>query len=348
VAYQEPWKRVFSELIELRGGALQVAQYMGALSGLKRSLDDWIPYSQLPAYLSLIADLGLAIELDCVFSRLPETQQSAFGSRYAPTTRAGGRSLSSKEVRALMNGQPCDGSNSDFHFAPGDEVHVVVAKQPEWALQTLGAAWYPLVVDNRIITKPYGDAFRLGSALGYPECCVRFFMEHNQWSTQNQFAETLKASRALSWKANCLAKNTRWMLIFHMPCAFDCPATLEYSGLVLEEVRRFDPAYANSIEAYLKQTVLVSNERLAFTLGSARKSKSNRISYINVKSLQEFIAVRDPLHDDYFNALSAGDELLIEDGTIFIWKNGEFVRAIETSCDQGIAEVPLVLDFVEG
>jgi len=347
MAYQGPWKRAFRELIELRGGALQVAQYIGALSGLKRSLDDWIPCSQLQAYISLITDLGLAIELDCVFSRLPETQPPAFGSRYAPTTHAGGRSLSSKEVTALMNGQSCDGSNSGFHFAPGDEVHVVVAKKPEWALQTLGAAWYPLVVDNRIITKPHGDAFRLGSALGYPDCCVKFFMEHNQWSSQNQFAETLRASRTLSWKANCLAKNTRWMIIFHMPCAFDCPATLEYSGLVLDEVRQFDPAYAESIEAYLKQTIVASNERLAFTLGSAKRLKANRTGYVAVRSLQEFIAIRDPLHDDYFNALREGNELLIEDGTIFIWKSGEFVNAIETSCDQGIAEVPLLLDFAE-
>lgn len=347
MTYREPWKRVFSDLIELRRGALQVAQYMGVLSGLKRSLDDWIPYSQLHAYISLIAELGLAIELDCIFSRLPDTQQPAFGSRYAPTTRAGGRSLSSREVTALMKGRPSNTSDFDLHFAPGDEVHVVVAKKPEWAFETLGAAWYPLVVDNRIITKPYGDAYRLGSALGYPDCCVRFFMEHNQWATQNQFAEALKASSTLSWQANCLAKNTRWMVIYHMPCAFDCPATLEYSGSVLKEVRRFDPAYADSIEAYLKQTAVVSNERQAFTLVSARKNNSNRMSYMNVKSLQEFILVRDPLHDDYFNALKAGDELLIEDGTIFIWKNGEFARAIETNCDQGIAEVPLLLDFVE-
>lgn len=343
MAYGESWRSVVSDLIKLRGGALQVAQYTGVVSGLKRSLDDWIPCSQLPAYIRLIAELGLALELDCIFSRLPETQKAAFGSRYAPTTRAAGRPLSNDEVAALMKGHSTDA----FWFAQGDEVHVVLAGKPEWAAETLAAGWYPLVVDNRVVTRPTVDALRLGAALGYPECCVKFFMKHNQWSSQNQFAETRKASKTLSWKANCFAKHSRWMIIYHMPCAFDCPATLEYSSLLLKELWAFDPAYGEAIESYLKQTLVVSNERLAFTLVGAKTSENHRASYTGVKSLQEFIRLRDPFHDDYLNALNAGNELMIEDGTIFIWKNRDFVRGIETSCDLGIAEVPLLLAFVE-
>jgi hypothetical protein len=341
------WKTVFRELVDLRGGALQIAQYIGVLSGLKRSLDDWIPHSQLRTYIKLIRELGLALELDCIFSRLQETQQPAFGSRYAPTTQALGRPLSERQVFALLNGRSDEPFDDELKFARGDEVHVVVGHTPEWAADTLGAAWYPLVVENRIVTRPHIDAHRLGLALGYPECCVRFFMKHNQWSSENQFAESFNASRTLSWLANCFAKHTRWMIIYHMPCAFDCAATIEYSTLLLREVRGFDSAFAASIEAYLRQTLVVSNERLAFTLTGTKPSGLGRMRYAAVKSLQEYILLRDPLHDDYLQNLMSGDELQIADGTIFIWKNGRLVHSIETYCDHGIADVPLLLDFEE-
>src|ERR1700724_3775712 len=77
------WKSDLQKLIDLRGAALQVAQYIAVISGLKRSLDDWIPVGQFERFRSLVAALGLAMEIDCVFRRLSDAQ-SVFGLRYAP------------------------------------------------------------------------------------------------------------------------------------------------------------------------------------------------------------------------------------------------------------------------
>ncbi|MGA8498173.1 MAG: DUF483 domain-containing protein [Xanthobacteraceae bacterium] len=328
------WKSDLQKLIELRGAALQVAQYIAVISGLKRSLDDWIPVGQFERFRSLVEALGLAMEIDCVFRRLSDAQ-SVFGLRYAPTTHAMG-----------FHARDADGVvRAAEHFAAEDEVHLMLARRPEHAAETLAAAWYPLVINNRVTHRPHVDSYRLGSALGYPDCCVKFFMEHNDWPRQNQIAETAKASRSISWKANCLAKNTPHMLIFHMPCSFDCVATLQYSTNLIHEVRQFDRDKAEQIESYLKQTILVSSERLAFRLIDAAPSEGDRVSYGSARSLQEFIRLRDPQHDEYLAALKSGSELSISEGTVFVWNKGQLANIIETRCDEWIAEVPQLLRF---
>lgn len=322
-----PWTETLSQLAELRGPGMQAAQYLAVLAEVRLSIDDWVPTPQFERYRRLIGKLGLALEIDCVFKPLPASRQ-VFGLEYAPTTRAVGKPYSEAD--------PAD---------PRDSVHVVIARTPAQAAETLALAWYPLVVGNRVTYKPRIDFRRLGTAFGYPECCVDFFMEHNDWPRQNNLAESAKASKRYSWKANCIIKNTSLMLIFHMPCSFDCPATLDYSRAVFSEMSRFDPRLAQRVEDFAKQTFLVVSERLSFVLEDARSAGDGRVGYRRADSLHRHLSLKDPQHEDYCRALDSGNELAIWDGTIFIWKDGRLRQTIETRCDEGVAEVPILLDF---
>lgn len=324
---ERAWTETLRELDRLRGPGMQVAQYLALLAGVRSSIDDWVPTPQFEHYRHLVADLGLALEIDCVFKPLPASQQ-AFGLEYAPTTRAAGKPYSAADA-------------SD----PGDSVHVAIARSRQQAQETAALAWYPLVVDNRVTYKPRIDFRRLGAAFGYPKCCVDFFMEHNDWPRQNNLAESAKASRSFSWKANCIIKNTSLMLIFHMPCAFDCQPTLNYTEGVLAEMRKFDPRLVARIESFAKQTFLVVSERLSFTLSGARQQGDGRVAYRSADSLHRHLSLKDPQHEDYCRALESGNELAIWDGIIFIWKDGRLQETIETRCDEGVAEVPILLDF---
>jgi hypothetical protein len=323
------WRTTLRDLLGLRDGTMHPAQYVAVLTGVRRSIDDWIPAAQFESFRQLASALGLAIEVDCVFSPAPQLHQP-YGAQFAPTTQALGKIFSKPSA-----------------FAAEDEVHVVVAKRPECAAETLGAAWYPVVTQDRVLYKPRIDVRRLGLAFGYPECCVNFFMEHNDWPRQNTIAEAAKASRSFSWKANCLPKNTPYMLIFHMPCSFDCRATLEYSASLLRELHSFDQDCARRIERFLKQVFLSVSERLAFVLVDGVHDERGRTCYTGVESLQKFVGLRDPLHDTLGQALESGREINIIDGAIFVWSRGDLKAVIETSCDMQVAEVPLVLDFVE-
>jgi hypothetical protein len=189
------------------------------------------------------------------------------------------------------------------------------------------------------------DVYRLGLAFGYPECCVKSFMEHNDWPRQNTIAEAARASSRFLWQTNCLAKNTTLMIIFHMPCAFDCPATLAYSCSLIKEVRAFDSQFAADIEAFLRQVVLVLNERTGFMLRGVTTTKNGRIRYQRVESLRGFFGIEDALYEPCLQALQGGNELSISDGSVLVGSDGKVSRVIETSCDRRIAEVPLILDF---
>jgi hypothetical protein len=329
MTYAPQWRTALNELASLREGAMQVAQYLAVMSQIRRSMDDWIPAPRFEAFRQIARQLGVMVEVDCVFSPITASEQ-AFGAQYAPTTSARGRAFSFLETD---------------QFQLHDEVHVVLSTRADWAAETLAAVWYPIVIDNRVVNKPSVDVWRLGRAFGYPACCVRSFMAHNDWPRQNTIAETAKASAHLSWKANCLAKNSPWMLIFHMPCAFDCAGTLAYSSALIEEIRRYDPGVMARIEAYLRQVVLVINERVSFVLGDAIDAGCGRTRYRGVESLRWFFGIEDPLHEPCLAALRRGNEVSIADGIVFVWNDGVLRDAIETGCDRGIAEVPMILDF---
>jgi hypothetical protein len=319
--------RTMKELANLRFAGLQVAQYVAVLSGLRRSLDDWVPTPQFETYRRLIARLGLSLEIDCAFVPIADVNQ-VVGLDYAPTTRFAGRPYSPEVL-------------SD----PRASVHVIIAGKPEWAADTLAAGWYPLVIDNRVTYKPRVDFLRLGLAFGYPECCVRFFLEHNDWPRQNTMAESARAARTLSWKANCIPKNTPWMLIFHMPCSFDCPRTIAYAEQLIGDLAGFDSRLAADIEAFLKQTFLVTTEKLCFRLIGASRSGFDRVRYERIETLHRNQSGRDPRDERYLRAFASGNEVSVSDGTIFVWQNGALRDTIATHCDDGVAEVPLLLPF---
>jgi hypothetical protein len=321
------WRQALYELQILRGVGFQIAQYMAVLCGVRRSLDDWVPAPQLAAYRQKIGRLGLTLEIDCAFLPIPDPDR-VVGLEFAPTTRFVGRRFS-----------------RDLETDSRASVHVIVGGRPEWAAECLASGWYPLVLEDRVAYKTRIDFRRMGEAFGYPDCCVRFFMQHNDWPRQSTMAESLKASRELSWKANCVPKNTPWMLIFHMPCSFDCPATLEYSTVLMKELVNFDVSQAETIENMMKGTYLVASEKLCYQLFDASSSGFQAVRYARAESLHRNTSLRDPQDDRYVKALAAGNELSVSEGVIFIRKDGNLREAIPTRCDRGVAEVPLVLSF---
>src|SRR5438876_1789293 len=110
------WRNILNDLMRLREGAMQVAQYIAVMSGIRRSMDDWIPASRFEAFRRLVSQLGFAMEVDCVFSPISEIERP-FGSEYAPTTSARGRSFVFAEKD---------------QFQPHEEIHVVLANRADW------------------------------------------------------------------------------------------------------------------------------------------------------------------------------------------------------------------------
>jgi hypothetical protein len=319
--YSHPWKGLLKELVDIRLNEALLTQYVAALAGVRRALDDWIPARHFDRFTELMSAHGLVVEVDCVFKRL-DWQEAASGKELAPTTRAVGARYP-------------DGLDD----APGTEVHVIVSSRSDWAAETLKSGWYPIFVNGRMVRKPQVDHKWLGLAFGYPECCVEFFIGHNDWPRFNTLADAARASSKLRWQANCLLKNSPWTPMFHMPCSFDCPATVEYSERTLAAVEGFDPAYAEQIRASLKQYFLMISEGQSYVLAGA-SGGAGRVAYrkaVFVGSHAQYDRISRPL--------DRGNELSVEDGVVFIWKDGELVETFETDCHRGIIEAPIILRF---
>src|SRR5215217_5466087 len=321
MSWSWPWTGIFRDLVESRQSELQLAQYVAVLAGVRKALDDWVPASRLDAYRQVLKKLGLHMEIDCLFRPLPQTMHIP-GAEAVPTTRAFGM---------RYQGTSADGATT---------AHVIVASRSDWAIEALAAAWHSVAVEDRIIRKPLIDHYRFGHALGYPGCCVQFFLNHNDWPRMNTLADAATNSTGICWETNSFPKHTIWMSVFHMPCAFDCAPTRSQTNAVLEAIRDLDRRYAEHIERFMRQPILAASEVLCYALVGGRLTTRGRVAYERPIYLGG-----DRRHDDYARSLASGDEVAVSDGTIFVWRSGSLIEVLETHCDRGVVEVPLLLIF---
>jgi len=227
----------------------------------------------------------------------------------------------------------------------GASVHLFVARRGDLAAEARAAGWYPVEIGGRIVHKPLIDHRRLGLAFGYPLCCVDFFLHHNDWPRQNTLAEAARRPTALSWQANSLPKKSPFMLLFHMPCTFDCEATREQARVTLEALREVDSAFAERIESFLRGLFLSISERAVFRLQGAREFGDDRVRYRSALDLRAAGSVQESWEERYHELLAAGDEVRVEEGDVHVLRQGRLVASLGCRCDRGVAEVPLLLDF---
>lgn len=119
------------------------------------------------------------------------------------------------------------GSSSSFDPSQPWEYRAIITKQ-EYAQ------------DISQIPNLAHDNVKLGEILGYPKCCQDFF--HRTWgagqvdTTWDQYAETGSANGPV--EANMLWRwmNVRW--VSHLPCSFQCQATVEVGRKTREVMRK--------------------------------------------------------------------------------------------------------------
>lgn len=313
------WSGTCRRIVDARGGPAQLPQYLAVLAGLRRTLDDWVAIDRIADYRSALTALGLTVEIDCLFRHL---DRGVAGANAVPTTRAS----ASRYAADAPVGQ--------------GQVHVFVSTRRDWAVEALAAGWYSVAVGGRIVAKPRIDHLWLGRAFGYPECCVRFFLQFNDWPRMNSFAEAARASRTVRWETNCLGRHTPLMGPFHLPCRFDCEATCRYTTELLAVVRAHDPSYADRIRGFLRQPFLVASEVLCYALVGARPLGHGAVGYHDV-----LYVGGKPHEDRWSEVLARGNQLELGDGIVHVTRDDAQVGTLEARCDRGRMELPLLLDF---
>ena len=192
-----------AEYFDLTGGAGLFPQFCAVVARLRPGMDCWIPARNLNAFTRFAERLGLAAAADCAFRELPaDMRERVVGAETLCTTHAIGVRI--EDARE------------------GDSVHMFVGVDKRATERLLACGWYPVVIEGRATHKPVVDHLDFGRALGYPECCVRFFETSNNWNKTNSYAEAyLNTQAAFDHRTNCFGKNLGYSLNFHLPCRFD-------------------------------------------------------------------------------------------------------------------------------
>ena len=114
-----------------------------------------------------------------------------------------------------------------------------------------------------------GDQYNLGLALGYPLCCVEFFVNNydERSKLDNDYTEpALDNSRpgSYSFVNNTLLRKQDTTLLFHFPCSFHCVESEKIAKKHFELLRKADSHLAYLYEQRLRNWFKLGERDIEF------------------------------------------------------------------------------------
>lgn len=308
------------EYVELREGTGQLVAFAGLLAGAKPVMDDWIDARVLRRFMAFAQSLGLhaAVVAYLEFVEDDEDLGHIVGGSDLNTTRARGR--------------PAWGT-------PVGVAHVVLSRESDLVDEAVASGWYPLIAGDRACQKPWIDHYEFGRLLGYPECCRNFFARHNDWNRDNTLYQSYRRTRSPSYLCNSLLKHGGLSYTVHMPCSFDCAASMSAAQALRAAVFDTCPDLGRLADRQLRRPYLVLSEWDAFlTEGSVEPGGA--VSYTALRAVPSNRPNRK-----LERALRDGDRFEIARGIVRIYKDGTARAAYQSVSDRFGPEVPFVVDF---
>lgn len=289
------------EFVELRGHATMLYNYMAVVLGVKPLLDDWIPVGRVDDFRKACEKYGLHMKTGAVW--LYEASDEYLKKL------SGGDSLSTTKFVGARYTPDLESGN----------VHVFVANSQENLERGYRSGWYPLIIDNRVVHKPYVDFIRFGIALGYPECCIDYFLR------ENPLGDTLLkiysgGDEPYDYRCNCLAKDTSFSYIYHMPCSPDCPETIKYADNLRKEIKKRDPEYVDVIDRHLKLPYLCFSEQDIYAFEGSVSG--------NIIHTKKSYFVGKPRYNRFNDEFRKADAITVTDKEITAHKNERLLMSI--------------------
>lgn len=309
--------------VELRPEHGQPVCFAALLGGLKPVMDDWVSADRFDELVDICRQRGLTVLADVQFEALSDQGRlnKVVGQETLTTTRAVGHALTDR--------------------VDGASVHVFIGADRRIAERTRAAGWYPLIIGGRAMNKPWIDHLWFGDGLGYPRCCLDAFARHNNWSLNNMPYQAYRSVQSNpSYLCNSLMRFSGLTWAAHLPCRYDCPATVELAGRARQQIRRHCPALAGWIDNLCSVPYLVLNEWEAFAFSGARASQET-IEYSGVT-----LAPSNRPNLALFTALQCGTSLTIRNDLVVIADaDGEVVHVERTATDGFAPRIACAIDF---
>jgi len=305
------------EFVEAKNNSMQLGMYMSLVLGIKPLLDDWISVERMEIFRKACRKYRVHIRQDAIFQSCDKEEIPAhiIGSKYLTTTTAFG-----------------------FHPQSGmaGQMHVFLSREKRLLKD---AMWYPVIVKDRVLFQPRADQLNYGYTLGYPRCCVNFFRRFNDWMKYSYLYEAYRnTSGEPSFMCNPFLKDSTLSYIYHMPCSYNCKATIELVARLKKEINKREPAYVRIVERFLKRPFLVFYEKKIY--GFEGQLKGNTVRYSRV-----YFTSPNVTQDLYSADFAAADSLRLEGRKILLWRGRRLVKVIEPPLNDFAPEYPFLIQF---
>lgn len=306
---------------EIRREHAQLLNLLAVVEGLKPCLDDWIPAGAFDAFSELCRDLGLVVRAGIQFDQLTHDEaERMIGSNTLTTTRA----------RATPIG------------ADRGSVHVFVGRDADAVESTYQAGWYPLVVGDRATSKPWIDHIWFGEGLGYPGCCLTAFASSNNWAINNMPYQAARAAIRPSHLCNSIMRFTGLTWAAHLPCSYDCPATIAQSSALRDLTAAEAPRLADLVDTLTTGCYLLLSEWEAVAL--------HRVQVVDAATRYEGVSLvpSNRPNVELFEAIAAGNSVEIRDDLVVVRADEEVVHVERCRTDGFAPRIPLLVHFDGG
>lgn len=128
------------------------------------------------------------------------------------------------------------------------------------------------------------DHKTFGELLGYPACCIDFFIKHYEEAAKmhdDYTLLTLKNSESLDWRLNISLNFFDYRLISHFPHSFNCQESIALSQKILDVLTKHNPDLARKTKEELC-TVIIYDDETGVHVIKNTKTEQNTIHYTDV------------------------------------------------------------------
>ncbi|GCL59833.1 DUF483 domain-containing protein [Microcystis aeruginosa] len=307
----------FSKYLDIFPNGEQLPSFIATVKGLKSATDLWVENRKWDLFCELAQYFGLLYHVDAYFAQDMETIKKLPQHLFTTT-------------KAVFNKE----------FSHQDHAHVFISKSEDNLRNAIALGWYPLVVNNRVIQKHLADHYNFGKALGYPQCCRDFFQKRNHWYFYNNHYETYRnTSDKPTYLSNGLLRLTPFFLIPHIPCSFNCQASIEYAKTNRILINEESQEYLDEIERRLQTPVLCLSELKIYRF-------EGKIISDNVIKYQSVEAIYPTSNNDLlYQMLIKGDTCIIEGNIIRVYQKNCQINAYFARGDKHEVEIPFLINF---
>ncbi len=272
-------------------------------------MDLWVKKERWESFIRFVNEFGLKYEVKDYF----ENSKKENSGNFLTTTNA----------------------TLNFNFTVGNEAHVFISKSKDNCVKAMASGWYPLFLNGNLIEKNYLDHIKFGKVLGYPECCINFFILKNNWQNNNHYYAAFQNSNGRhNYLCNCLLRHTKYSLIPHICCSFNCSKSALYSNELMSIIEKEKGEYFQKLKSNLLRPALVLSEKKIFQFEGKQINKEELV-YSKVKAVNP-----TDLNGPMITCLKQANRVILDANIVRIYNNSKLLNTFQIRTDRYEPEAP--------